>query len=226
MDDQKTWSRQWGFFPAGVASTLQLFWLSCAHRHPLSVPTPLTPELWLSVLVMTSGSLLLRGEQRPRLVLSFSAIGWNRLLVFCWCILSRRLCGRAAAPDRALPVSSDHCPEMCVCVCMCENVCVLRAADLCVLFQKESPSTSRQSPANGHSSINSSILVRTPLPTPPTNPRLSPHRCVSLSLRHAVVVQHVRVSFKCPLTVIISCLSGLVTVWAAGSLDLCFRYLS
>uniref|UniRef100_A0A671R6E1 Calcium/calmodulin-dependent serine protein kinase a n=1 Tax=Sinocyclocheilus anshuiensis TaxID=1608454 RepID=A0A671R6E1_9TELE len=32
-------------------------------------------------------------------------------------------------------------------------------ADLCILLQKESPSTSRQSPANGHSSINSSILA-------------------------------------------------------------------
>uniref|UniRef100_A0A673LQS6 Calcium/calmodulin dependent serine protein kinase n=1 Tax=Sinocyclocheilus rhinocerous TaxID=307959 RepID=A0A673LQS6_9TELE len=32
-------------------------------------------------------------------------------------------------------------------------------ADLCILLQKESPSTSRQSPANGHSSINSSILI-------------------------------------------------------------------
>uniref|UniRef100_A0A8C1LJE7 Calcium/calmodulin-dependent serine protein kinase a n=2 Tax=Cyprinus carpio TaxID=7962 RepID=A0A8C1LJE7_CYPCA len=31
-------------------------------------------------------------------------------------------------------------------------------ADLCILLQKESPPTSRQSPANGHSSINSSIL--------------------------------------------------------------------
>jgi len=35
-------------------------------------------------------------------------------------------------------------------------------ADLYILLQKESPSTSRQSPANGHSSLNSSILVRIP----------------------------------------------------------------
>lgn len=54
--------------------------------------------------------------------------------------------------------------------------------DLCILFQKESPTTSRQSPANGHSSINSSILVRTPqssqmtahpLPQPPTFQEIS-----------------------------------------------------
>lgn len=48
------------------------------------------------------------------------------------------------------------------CVPMSMSVCAL--ADLCVLFQNESPNTSRQSPANGHSSINSSILVRTPRP--------------------------------------------------------------
>lgn len=34
----------------------------------------------------------------------------------------------------------------------------------CVLFQRDSPSTSRQSPANGHSSTNNSVSVRTLAP--------------------------------------------------------------
>lgn len=54
--------------------------------------------------------------------------------------------------------------EVCECVRLCVFVRRLCTADLCVLFQNESPTTSRQSPANGHSSINSSILVRTPTP--------------------------------------------------------------
>lgn len=62
-----------------------------------------------------------------------------------------RVCVRAWL--RAHECVSPTCAPMSVSVC---------AADLCVLFQNESPNTSRQSPANGHSSINSSILVRTP----------------------------------------------------------------
>lgn len=49
--------------------------------------------------------------------------------------------------------------ELCVCVCACACTCFC-VAEHSVLFQKESPSTSRQSPANGHTSITSSILVR------------------------------------------------------------------
>lgn len=67
--------------------------------------------------------------------------------------LPRRLCVCACVWLRAHECVSPTCAPMSVSVC---------AADLCVLFQNESPNTSRQSPANGHSSINSSILVRTP----------------------------------------------------------------
>ena len=103
-------------------------------------------------------------------------------------------------PSPSPTVTAQKCE--CVCVYMCflaptwppelMNVCVrfvyvclcvwwLCAADLCVLFQKESPNTSRQSPANGHSSINSSILVRTPSPrkTPPPSPQTDPQPFLS-----------------------------------------------
>lgn len=58
---------------------------------------------------------------------------------------------------------------------LCAHVCEC-VSDLCVLLQRESPSTSRQSPANGtgHSSVNSSILVRTPTPKHPTKHRNCP----------------------------------------------------
>lgn len=82
-------------------------------------------------------------------------------------------------------------PEVCECVRLCVFVRRLCTADLCVLFQNESPTTSRQSPANGHSSINSSILVRTPTPNHRKKiPRSDYHPAISsfffLSFCHAV----------------------------------------
>lgn len=41
------------------------------------------------------------------------------------------------------------------------SVLVFFVNEPCVLFQRDSPSTSRQSPANGHSSTNNSVSVRT-----------------------------------------------------------------
>lgn len=97
----------------------------------------------------------------------------------------------------------DHCPEVRVCVRVC--LWWLCAADLCVLLQKESPTTSRQSPANGHPSINSSILVRTTTcgkKTPQTDPQSSVHWCI-------VVFLHVFLSFYIYLSVV--CVS--VSFW-------------
>lgn len=99
-------------------------------------------------------------------------------------------------------------PEVCEYVRLCVFVRRLCTADLCVLFQNESPTTSRQSPANGHSSINSSILVRTPTPTIEKQkiPRSDYHPAISssfffsffLSRCCVMVFLHVRVvTFSC-----------------------------
>lgn len=75
-------------------------------------------------------------------------------------------------PNMITPTSFLAVAEATVQVSLLSLCCI---TDLCILLQKESPTTSRQSPANGHSSVNSSILVRTPqssqmpdLPLPPT----------------------------------------------------------
>lgn len=99
-------------------------------------------------------------------------------------------------------------PEVCECVRLCVFVRRLCTADLCVLFQNESPTTSRQSPANGHSSINSSILVRTPTPNHKKNKKSHDQTTTqpfpfsffffSLSLCCVMVFLHVRViTFSC-----------------------------
>lgn len=95
----------------------------------------------------------------------------------------RRPCVCACACVRAW-LRAHECVSL-TCAPMSVSVC---AADLCVLFQNESPNTSRQSPANGHSSINSSILVRNPPPTTPSKsnnklqntPKTPKADCVSL----------------------------------------------
>lgn len=53
-------------------------------------------------------------------------------------------------------VGHKACTDKCVCVCVC--MCVWKGT-FPFLLQKESPDLSRQSPANGHASVTSSILV-------------------------------------------------------------------
>lgn len=128
---------------------------------------------------------------------------------------------------QCLPRTCDSlCRYMHVCVdammWWCELLCVLLqvmymlvymyvrwlcAADLCVLFQKESP-TFRQSPANGLSSINSSILVRTPTPIKPHRqiykyssllfPSYLPWICVMVFLHVCLSLSWFVCLFRCP----------------------------
>lgn len=91
---------------------------------------------------------------------------------------------------RAHECVSPTCAPMSVSVC---------AADLCVLFQNESPNTSRQSPANGHSSINSSILVRTP--PPPCKTKKNKKQQITKKHSQQLQKQTVRLSSPHPLRV-------------------------
>lgn len=147
----------------------QLFWSSstrCSeHWH--------SQDFWALTASVNDDFMLIRLASRVSLA---PLCGYLRLcmLEFCWC------CCLPCLVDAFHYVNSvvglycvlqihlhllQSTPEVCECMRLCVFVRRLCTADLCVLFQNESPTTSRQSPANGHSSINSSILVRTPTPT-------------------------------------------------------------
>lgn len=104
-------------------------------------------------------------------------------------------------------------PEVCEYVRLCVFVRRLCTADLCVLFQNESPTTSRQSPANGHSSINSSILVRTPTPTIEKQkiPRSDYHPAISSSFFFLLFFCHAVVSWYFYMSVLLHSVAACVS---------------